>query len=371
MRPRIRMRVLSLRLVHDTLREIVRGRLLRLPRFLSEWPVSYLLGVDGGNSKTLAALADDSGRVLGVGGAGNSNHQAVSLAPALRQISLAVEAALRHAGIDASDVQVAYYALAGADFPDDFALLEPALSSLGHGQHVGVNNDTIAALRAGTDNPNAVVVILGAGTNAAGRAVAEREIRLPGLGWYSGDWGGGAELGREAVRLVARANDGRGTPTALTDLLLEHFGRPTVDELILAIYRREIAFSQMTPLAPLVFRAAREGDAVASDLLRRMGEEVVVTATALLRRLNCLDVEADVVLAGSVYRGEGTVLLDAVRRGLERNAPLARAVVPEAPPVLGALFCAMDMAGVVVDDEVRGQALESYRTLMQEEVVAR
>lgn len=331
--------------------------------------MDYLLGVDGGNSKTLAVLAARSGRVLGVGRSGNSNHQGRTVDLALEQVRLAVDAALAAAGAQPRDIGVAYYALAGADLADDFAVLEPALTRLHYGPRFGLNNDTIAALRAGTDNPNAVVVILGAGTNAAGRNWAGEEIRLPGLGWYSGDWGGGAELGREAVRLVARAHDGRGEGTILTDLLLQRFWLGTVDDLILGIYRREITGVDMVSLAPLVFLAARQGDAVARDLLRRMGEEVVVTAVALLRRLAILDVAADVVLAGSVFRGEGEILLDTIEKGLHCSAPLASIVLPEAPPVLGALFCAMDLAGMPVDEDVRRRAVQSYRTVTEGEVV--
>jgi hypothetical protein len=95
----------------------------------------------------------------------------------------------------------------------------------------------------------------------------------------------------------------------------------------------------------------------------------VVTAVALLRRLAILDVEADVVLAGSVFRGEGEILLDTIQSGLRRSAPLASIVLPEAPPVLGALFCAMDLEGVPVDEDVRRRAVQSYRTVTEGEVV--
>lgn len=322
--------------------------------------MAYVLGVDGGNSKTLAVAGDDKGTILGVARAAGSNFEGLGLDEALRVIRSTVDRALAEAGIHADDLAVAYYALAGADLEEDFELLLPPLRDLGYGRLVELNNDAAASLRSGSDNPNAVVVGWGSGCNGMGRNAAGREFRLPALGEISGDWGGGDDLAREAIWLVARAHDGRGRPTMLTDMVLSDLGAPDVDELIRKLYFKRVDRAQLRRLPPLVFHAANAGDPVALDLVQRSVTEIVITALALLRRLDLLEVPADVVLAGSVFRAESTHLLDGVVGQLRQSAPLARVLVPDIEPVVGAYFRGLDLAGIRVDGDVRARARASY-----------
>ncbi|HEX6509803.1 MAG TPA: BadF/BadG/BcrA/BcrD ATPase family protein, partial [Chloroflexota bacterium] len=85
--------------------------------------MTYILGVDAGASKTLAALADETGQVVGFGRAGGANHQSLGLAVAIERVRGAATAALAGAGVDPTEVAVAAYCLAGADLPEDFDLL--------------------------------------------------------------------------------------------------------------------------------------------------------------------------------------------------------------------------------------------------------
>jgi N-acetylglucosamine kinase-like BadF-type ATPase len=321
----------------------------------------YLVGVDGGNSKTLAAVGDETGRILGVGRAGGGNHQNKGLEGAMAAIRSALDGALQSASLVRSEVECSYYALAGADLPEDFELLRPALGSLEYGVCTGLDNDTAASLRSGTDAPNAVVVGWGAGTNALGKNAAGDEIRLPALGEISGDWGGGGDLATEAIRLVARAHDGRGAATALTGLVLQALQVPTVDDMIRGLYFSTIDRACLLQLPPLVFKAANQGDPVACELVARAACEVTITAIALLRRLGLMNTPADVVLAGSVFRAEGSLFIDSIAAELRARAPLARIVMPDVEPVVGAYFCALDLLGIPVDADLRALARTTYR----------
>jgi N-acetylglucosamine kinase-like BadF-type ATPase len=260
-------------------------------------------------------------------------------------------------------VDAAYFCLAGADLPEDFALLRPALEELGLGRRVELNNDMMAALRSGTDSRNAVVVGWGSGTNALGRNAAGQELRLPALGWMSGDWGGGDDLARKVVWLVARAHDGRGQPTALRDPVLAALDVPDEDEMIRLIYLRRRNIRHLRRLPPILFQVADAGDEVAREVVQAAAREVVTTAMAFLRRLDLLGMETDVVLAGSVFRARNTLLMNEVEAGLQREAPLARIVMPDVEPIVGAFLCAVDMLGKPVDAGMRQRARQSYEEL--------
>ena len=111
-----------------------------------------VLAVDGGNTKTVAIVADERARVLGTGRGGCADiYGAPSPDAALGAIEGAVAVALAQAGVEAGALDAAAFGLAGADWPEDFALLERELRTrLGLRATPLVVNDALGALRAGS-----------------------------------------------------------------------------------------------------------------------------------------------------------------------------------------------------------------------------
>ena len=314
--------------------------------------MTYVLGIDAGASKTFALLADRAGRLVGFGRGGPGNHQGPGLDAAMEAVATAGRGALAAARVAPEDTDVVSCGLAGADLPEDFEMLQPALEQLRLGRRVDLRNDTQVALRAGTHQPWGVVVICGSGFNAAGRGPDGREIRWPGLGWISGDWAGGRAIAHEMVRMVMRAADGRGVPTLLTELVLDALHQPSPYELMRALYNQQIDAKHVLYLVPLVFQAALRGDQVAQELIIRVGEELGTSAAAIIAGLAMQELDVEVVLGGSVFKGEGPLLLDTIRQRVHRTAPSAVLVRPTFEPVVGAVLLGLEAAGVVVDEAV-------------------
>jgi len=320
--------------------------------------MSFVLGVDAGATKTFALVANEGGHILGFGQGGPGNHQVAGLEPALAEIRRSCEEALAQAGVS-PPVDLGFFGLAGADLPVDFALLTPAVEGMGLARQVRIKNDTMVALRAGLKRHWGVAVICGTGFNAGGIGPDGREVQLPGLGALSGDWGGGGDIAQEVIRLICRAWDGRGQPTALTERVLTTLGFPSVEELISQLYQSQLDsypghFDQrhLLALVPLVFEAAYAGDQVAQDLLVRVGTEVGTTANAIIKRLGLETTDVEVVLGGSVFKGKGPLLVDTVTQVVHRVAPRATIVLPEFEPVVGAVFLALEALGREVNEAV-------------------
>jgi N-acetylglucosamine kinase-like BadF-type ATPase len=316
--------------------------------------MTYVLGVDGGASKTHAVVVDDRGCVLGFGSAGCANHQVAGLQPAIEEIGTAAATAIASAGLAPEAIERGYYCLAGADLEEDYRMLRKAVTELRLAQDVSVKNDTMAALRAGLTKPWGVAVICGTGFNAAGRGPDGRELILPGLGFISGDWGGGGQLSQEIIRLVMRAWDGRGAKTRLTGRVLAQLDVSSEEMLMRHLYNGKIKHRQLLQLVPLLFEVAQEGDGPARQLIVVMGKEVAITANALLRRLCLQDDEVEVVLAGGVFRGKGSLLIDTVGEEVHKVAPYASIQRLHLAPVVGAALLALEAAGVVSDDALYG-----------------
>jgi len=315
-----------------------------------------LLGIDAGNSKTWAMAGDMSGRFLGWGKGPRGNHQAreVGVAGAVEAFATAVEGALAQAGARIEEVARASFCLAGADLPSDYELLGSAIHVHWPSLSFSVHNDSIAGLRSGTSRGWGAVVVCGTGTNAVGRGRDGREVQVGGLGYLDGDYGGGGDLGRDAVRASFQAAFGRGRETALLPMVLAALGQPSADAFRDAIYQEALRPGYVLDLAPLVFNAANEGDEVAQELLIHMGTELGKAGGAALKAVELDQADgAEVVLSGSVWKGKSPLLIDAFRLSLHRTAPRAAHVRPRYEPVVGAYLLALEFAaGQVGPSEV-------------------
>jgi N-acetylglucosamine kinase-like BadF-type ATPase len=307
-----------------------------------------VLAVDGGNSKTdVVLVASDGNPVSHVRGPGSSPHH-LGVTGAVDLLDELVLKAAAQAGLPAGHpvAELAEVYLAGVDFAIEQETVGAAVRARGWAREHVVDNDTFALLRAGTDAPDSVAVVCGAGINCVAVARDGRHARFASLGRISGDWGGGFELGDEALFHAARAADGRGPATALATLVPQHFGLPDVPAVYEAIHFRRLEHRRLIELAPAVLSASRAGDDVARGIVVHLAEEVVAMACAALTRLDMLDVPTVVVLGGGVLTSRDTTLLDEIDTRLAAVAPRARTVVTEVSPVVGAALLGLDRLGV-------------------------
>lgn len=299
-----------------------------------------VLAIDAGNSKTDVAVVAHDGTVLATARGEGFRPPAVGLATAMGVLTATVTRALTAAGV--RTVAHVSACLANADLPAEEQGLTAALTACGWGRTVEVRNDTFAILRAGVTEPRGVAVVCGAGINCVGMRPDGRTARFPALGRISGDWGGGWALAEEALWHAARADDGRGAPTALADALPAHFGLPDMPALIEALHLGKVAPARRHELAPVLFATAARGDGVARALVDRQAREIVTMAVVALTRLELLDEETPVLLGGSVLAARHALLDDRVHALLTERAPKAVPRVVTASPVLGAGLLGLD-----------------------------
>ncbi len=154
-----------------------------------------------------------------------------------------------------------------------------------------------------------------------------------------GEGAGGTELLHRAMQLVGYAWTKRGPMTALADALVKHVGAKDLEDLLrgYTTYEYEVG----ADAAPIVFRVAQEGDAVARDLIHWAGCEIGEMANAIIRQLEFENLAFDVVMTGSMFEG-GPMLTEPMRRTIQSFAPRARMVRLTVPPVIGAVILGME-----------------------------
>ncbi len=307
----------------------------------------WYLGVDAGNSKTVAVVADTRGTILGYGRAGRGDiYDPAGESHAVGEVRAALDAALAAAaGRTGSSGPVLHtaFCLAGIDWGRDLEYWETTLrGELNWPGSWSIRNDGFALLRAGA--PSGVGVALSAGTGAA---VAGRGPESGGgsASEWSASWWithpiGGHALGSEALDAVVRAELGLGERTALTGALLETYGRPHVSDLLEAFTGRQgLGMTGFARAARTVLDVAGRGDPVARRIVEGQGRWYAAYAEVAADRVG-IDTSAtfDVVLGGSVLRSERPELREATIAALAERLPAAVAVVADRPPALGALL---------------------------------
>lgn len=309
----------------------------------------WYIGIDGGGSKTKAALCDGAGRVLGmaVGEASNPlSRPWPEVETTIRQLACEV---LGQAGIRSGEVDAFYLGLAGADRP---AIKERIQSAFGKewGERLHVDNDAIAALYSGTWGEPGVVLIAGTGSIAYALSSNGERFRVGGWGYLLGDEGSGFDLGRQAAAAVLRAYDGRGEATALSEMFLAHYRISRPDELIASIYGGSNPRKELAKASGLVERAAAQGDPLANRLIHEAARSLVELADACRMKAG---EPMPVVMAGGLLTADTMLRRQVVHLA---SFPL---LVPQVAPVIGSLVAAMRRTGWRVDEKTKEQFMMS------------
>lgn len=305
-----------------------------------------VVAIDGGNSKTSVAVLTDDGHVLAQASGGPTNQQVIGVDAVFHILRSLVCEAVEAAG--APVVDHVHACLAGADLEEEERLLDQRLRLERWGSTSSVVNDTFAVLRCGMPDDalssGAVAVVCGAGLNAVGVSPDGRTARFLALGEMSGDWGGGGDLGQSAAWAAIRSEDGRGPDTVLRELVPRHFGLDRAVDVALGRYHGTIVYEDLYDLVPMVFTAARDGDAVCVDLLARLADEIVTMGWIAASRvgLTYLPAPVPLVLGGSLLAAREPVLHDRVLDRLRVRLPTADVVVTDTPPIAGAALLALD-----------------------------
>jgi N-acetylglucosamine kinase-like BadF-type ATPase len=328
-----------------------------------------VLAIDGGNSKTDLALVRADGELLALVRGPLSSPHHIGLAGALQVIDDLLLEALSDAGIENGAGPVAdvgQLLLAGVDFPSEVDEMQKAAATRGFARKLTVGNDTLAVLRAGTEQGWGVAVVCGAGINCVGVAPDRRQARFPALGWTTGDWGGGYDVGLAATIAAARSEDGRGEKTTLERAVPAHFGLETPMQLAEAVHAGRIEQRRVIELAPVVFEEA-EHDSEAAAIVDRLAKEVVTMIRVILERLELTQEPVPVALGGGLMQSGDDRLIGAVKAGLARVAPAVSVHVTSSPPIVGAALLGLDEldAGAGAQERLRrelGQVFTNVET---------
>ena len=304
----------------------------------------FVIGVDGGGSKTAAVVLDAAGQVLGRGWSAASNYHLVGEKGVEEALAQAMQEAARAAGVALPQASAVTWALAGAGRPLDAERLRRLQARMLPGVPGKVVHDAAAALMGGVGRREGVVVIAGTGAMVYGENAAGDTARAGGWGHLLDD-GSGYAIGLRACQALARAADGSDLPTRLETGILAALNLPSPEHLIAWLYAPERQVADIAALASVVLEAAEGGDLAATDVLLQAADALAAGVDAVARRLQFSgEIPLPVVLSGGLL--EGSAFYRAlVSQAIHTRVPFARPQEPRLDAAVGAGLLALTLAG--------------------------
>lgn len=304
----------------------------------------YYLGVDGGGTKTAAVLIDFYGKVLAKGEAGGSNPAIFGIEKSLDEIRRVVERTLENQGSNSGIP--ACLAIAGINTQweaEDFkkaVFKHSKLSKLISKDSIIVN-DTQAALRAGTNDKNAVVLIAGTGSNCFGVNERGQSAKSGGRDFILSDEGSGYTIGLSVLKAVTKISDGRANKSVLKDLLFSRLKIRSIDELTEIVNKKPWNKTDIAKIAPLAEETAKKGDQLASEIIKAAAFELALMVKAVAEKLDLKNKEYTVVTAGSVFNIQ-KILCENLKKSVLKFSPRAIFVRPQVDSAQGAALLAKE-----------------------------
>jgi glucosamine kinase len=239
-------------------------------------PDLLLLGIDGGGTNCRARLCAPAGAVLGEAITGPANVR-LGLETSIAAVLQASELCLRQAGLTANDLTrvTACLALAGVSEPSALRAAQAQSYPFGH---TTITTDAHAACVGAHRGHDGGVIICGTGS-IGWAALKGRHYRVGGWGLLVSDEGSGAWLGREALRRVLWAHDGRIASTAMLRNLFEQFRN---DPHAIVHWTSEATPRDFGALAPRVVDYANRGDHVGLQLMQSAAAHIDALAARLV-----------------------------------------------------------------------------------------
>ncbi len=303
--------------------------------------MKYFLGLDGGGTKTDAALIDASGRVIAQARGGASNPLRSSFARAFTSLDDAAARALAAADLEASSIQGVVAGLAGAAQPRVAARVAAFLATRFREAEIEAIADLEIALETVSESGPAVVLIAGTGSAAFGRDVEGRTARAGGWGPWFGDEGSAFAIARAALQTIARAHDAGALPSTFAQAIASSLGLKSWPEVFDFVSRKPL--ERMPSVFPAVAEAADAGNETAREILDGAANDLAALASTVIARLELGEQEFLLGRVGGVF-GRFAYFDERSAARLSQLSPLLRIVAPRFSPAVAAAHRALRRA---------------------------
>ena len=308
--------------------------------------MKYYIAIDSGGYKTECILFEETGKVIAFERGRGANAFDVGVTEATDRLRSAAEN-MKARVPEGGEIRGVFGSISVSHF---YPEIEQRIAHSFKDAKVHMDSVVSSVMAADLGKEDGVCLISGTGSYCCVRRKGQHRHYI-GSGGYMLDTGGsGYFLGQQALMAAQRDRDGRGPTTMLTDMLEAEMGE-TLYEHLPVIYAGGRAY--ISSFTRTVFAAAREGDAVATRIVKdgvNFFDEALQTAYRIMGK------PFRGVLGGGVFL-HVPEYAEAVIACAPENCILK---VMETPTLYGAALEAMWLTGDPISDEFKSRFLYSY-----------
>jgi N-acetylglucosamine kinase-like BadF-type ATPase len=250
--------------------------------------MSYIIGIDGGGTKTHCLVTDFTGNILHECFGGPSNFLVQGIEPVSSTLFNLINSCTEKLKIHIEDIDIVLLGTTGAGRRTDAERLELGFADYLTKEKTKLNlfrveSDARIALEGAFSGKPGSILIAGTGSIMFGKDLQGTVHRVGGFGRYLGDEGSGYMLGKKGLMAVSKEFDGRGQKTLISQLLKEKFKIDSPEILITEIYKNNF---DIASVAPLVIEAAEKKDELAKKIIKNEIDELLLHISTMQKKVN-------------------------------------------------------------------------------------
>lgn len=290
--------------------------------------MKYVIGVDGGGTKTEATAYDSDGKAIMTsikGFANLLNNKEVALDNITNSIKEIIDAVGR------DNIKAMYLGIAGSEVGENSKIIKETIKERLNLEST-IMNDAEIALKAMLKGNDGILTIAGTGSVAFG---INNNVTKKCGGWGNllGDEGSGYKIAIEAIKRMIFEEENSFPKSELSKNIMEKLNINCVDQVTEFIYSS--TKDDIASLTPIVARLGEEGDKISTEILISEGVKLAKTVENVYKKLEFE--RCSIALVGGVIR-KAKVVRKSFEDYLRQNIVIDKIVDEEISPTIGAYY---------------------------------
>ena len=290
--------------------------------------MKYIIGVDGGGTKTEAVAYDFQGNIIitsvkGFANLLNNREKALNnIVDSIREI---IDVLKEDELVDL------YLGIAGSEVGDNAKIIKDTIKNELKTDCV-LMNDAEIALKAMLRGNDGILTIAGTGSIAFG-VKNNSSVRCGGWGNLLGDEGSGYKISIDAIKRMIFEEENSLPKSELTTRIMKRLGAKSIGEVVTFVYSS--TKDEIASLAEVVSILGEEGNKIAEEILVNEGVDLAKTVINVYRKLKFES--CSIALVGGVIR-KAKILRKSFEKYLRENIVIEDIVDDEISPTIGAYY---------------------------------
>lgn len=298
--------------------------------------MKYFLGIDGGGTKTTAAVSDENGKIVLKSVGKTINFYSVGMEKSRSNLS-DIMADIKNK-LGNIEFEAAFVGCSALDDEADSKTLDALCGGIIDAKKLRMNSDVYVALKSVDNAVCPCVAICGTGSMAIGEDENGKTVVKGGWGHILGDDGSAYSIALTALKYCCNFSD-RNRKEKLLDAACDYFGVSDFRKAIDIIYSEETKKDYIAGFAEVVGKLADEGDTVAKSVIILQARDFTQTIFYLFNEIKNCSVLA---LYGGLFQ-HNKLFRDVFIKEMHMDYPDLKIELLTVPPEEGALKIARKM----------------------------